>query len=65
MLLYQNQIHLASNEIRRITLLTGEVPQKTMAIEDYYRFLDHQLVRFRNDEIRSFLIETQRFTQRY
>jgi len=53
MLLYKNRIHLADNEVRRITLLTGEAPQPTMAIEDYHGFLDRQLVRFRHDEIRS------------
>jgi len=65
MLLYKNQIYLARNEIRRIALLTGEAPPPTMAIENYYQFLDRHLTRFQNDEIRSFLIERQRFTQPY
>jgi hypothetical protein len=65
MLLYKDQIHLAAHEVRRITLLTGEAPQPTMAIEDYYRFLDRHLARFGHDEIRSYLIETLRFTQPY
>jgi hypothetical protein len=65
MLLYKKQIHLANNEVRRITLLTGEAPQPTMAIEDYQRFLDRQLVRFRHDEIWRYLIEAQRFLRPY
>ena len=65
MLLYKNQIHLASNEIKRIALLTGETPQRTMAIESYYQFLDRHLARFQNDEIRRFLIERQRFIHPY